>query len=130
MSRAAGALARLAEIDPAPDASIHPRPAGSLANVFSLYGPQTSLPLGRRLDVLDGLRRRAPACGVAVAAGDPAHPPRSRPVPRRTTRGGRSWALVQPETITYAELFDGISKIVTRIIADAGKDPGRWHDLV
>jgi hypothetical protein len=32
--------------------------------------------------------------------------------------------------MTYAELFAGVSEIVTRIIADAGKDPGRWVDLV
>jgi hypothetical protein len=42
----------------------------------------------------------------------------------------RSWALVPPATITYAELFAGVSGIVSRIIEDAGKDPGRWLDLV
>ena len=128
MSRAAGALARLAEIDPAPDANIHPRPAGSLANVFNLYSPQTSLPLARRLDVLDGLRHRSPAAAWRLLRAilptrltilSPSYHPR-----------WRSWALVPPETITYAELFAGVSEIVTRIIEDAGKDPGRWLDLV
>ncbi|MGO8892997.1 MAG: hypothetical protein ACLP8X_11110 [Streptosporangiaceae bacterium] len=61
MSRVAATLARLAKIDPEPDANTHPRPAGSLADVFNLYDPQTSVPLPRRLDVLDGLRRRSPA---------------------------------------------------------------------
>ena len=32
--------------------------------------------------------------------------------------------------MTYAELFAGVSEIVTRIIEAAGKDPGRWLDLV
>jgi hypothetical protein len=128
MSRAAGALARLAEIDPQPDANIHPRPAGSLANVFNLYSPQTSLPLRRRLDVLDGLRRRSPAATwrflratlpTRLTILSPSYHPR-----------WRAWALVPPETMTYAELFAGVSEIVTRMIEDAGKDPGRWLDLV
>jgi hypothetical protein len=128
MSRAAGALARLAEIDPTPDANIHPRPAGSLAGIFSLYSPQTSVPLGRRLDVLDGLRRRAPVAAwrllrailpTPISIQSSSHRPRWRP-----------WALTEPETITYGELLNGISQIVTRIIEDAGTDPGRWHDLV
>ena len=128
MSRAAGALARLAEIDPAPDANIHPRPADSLADVFNLYDPQTSVPLARRLDVLDGLRHRSPEAAWRLLRAilptrltilSPSYHPR-----------WRSWALAQPETITYAELFAGVSEIVTRIIEDAGKDPGRWLDLV
>jgi hypothetical protein len=128
MSRAAGALARLAETDPQPDANIHPRPAGSLANVFNLYGPQTSLPLQRRLDVLDGLRRRSPAAAWRLLRAtlptrltilSPSYHPR-----------WRTWALVPPETMTYGELFAGVSEIVTRIIEDAGKDPGRWLDLI
>ena len=61
MSRVAATLARLAKIDPEPDANTHPRPAGSLADVFNLYDPQTSVPFARRLDELDGLRRRSPA---------------------------------------------------------------------
>lgn len=128
MSRAAGALARLADIDPTPDANIHPRPAGSLANVFNLYSPQTSLPLARRLDVLDGLRDRSPAAAWRLLRASlpvrlpilfPSYHPRWRP-----------WALVPPETITWAELFAGVSEVVTRVIKDAEKEPGRWLDLV
>jgi len=128
MSRAAGALARLAEIDPTPDANIHPRPAGSLANVFNLYGPQTSLPLRRRLDVLDALRDRSPAAAWPLLRAtlptrltilSPSYHPR-----------WRTWALVPPETMTWAELFAEVSEIVTWIIADAAKGPGRWLDLV
>jgi hypothetical protein len=128
MSRAAGALARLAEVDPAPDSNIHPRPAGSLASVFSLYSPQTSLPLGRRLDVLDGLRHRSPAAAWRLLRAilptrmtilSPSHHPR-----------WRLWALIPPDTMTYAELFAGVSEIVTRIIEDADKDSGRWLALV
>ena len=89
MSRAAGALARLAEIDPAPNGNIHPRPAGGLASVFNLYSPQTSLPLGRRLDVLDGLRRRSPAAAWRLLRATlPARLPSSpRPITRDGDRG-------------------------------------------
>jgi hypothetical protein len=128
MSRAAGALARLAEIDPTPDANIHPRPAGSLADVFNLYGPQTSLPLARRLEVLDGLRGQSPAAAWRLMRAilptrllilSPSYHPR-----------WRAWALVPPETMTWAELFAGASQIVTRIFEDADKVSGRWPDLV
>ena len=112
MSRAAGALARLAEIDPHPASNSHPRPAGSLAGLFNLNHPQTSLPLARRLRVLDGLRLRAPAAAwgllrailpTRLAVQSPSHRPRWRP---------------------------GVSQIVARVIEDAGKDPSRWRDLV
>ena len=96
--------------------------------MFNLYGPQTSVPLARRLDVLDGLRHRSPEAAwrllrailpTRLTIFSPSYHPR-----------WRSWALAQPETITYGELFDGVSEIVTWIIEDADKDPGRWLDLV
>jgi hypothetical protein len=129
MSAAAHALARLAEIDPEPDARIHPRPAGSLAGLFDLSSPQTSLPLDRRLVVLDLLRRRTPSAAWPLmrailpthlgALGSPSHRPR-----------WRSWAQGRPQTITPAELVDGVTNILARAIEDAGKDPARWKDLV
>lgn len=129
MSRAAHILARLAEIDPDPDGLHHPRPAASLAGLFGLSWSQTSLPPGRRLVVLDTLRRRHPDAAWLVmrailpthlgrGSGSPSHRPRWRP-----------WAQGQPATITYGELFDAITKVLARAIEDAGKDPGRWHDL-
>ena len=51
--------------------------------------------------------------------GSPSHHPR-----------WRSWAQGQPQKITYAELFDGTTKVLTRAIEDAGKDSGRWCDLI
>ena len=129
MSRAAHALARMAEIDPDPEAPLHPRPAASLANLFGLSGPQTSLPLGRRLVVLDALRRRHPSTAwLVMRAVLPTHLGRGSGSLSHHPRW-RSWAQGQPATITYAELFDGITKVLTRAVEDAGKDPGRWHDL-
>jgi len=128
MSRATGALACLAEIDPTPDANIHPRPAGSLANVFNLYGPQTSLPLARRIDVLDGLRDRSPAAARRLLRA--ILPTRLTILSPSYHPQWRAWALVPPQTMTWAELFAGVSEIVARIIEDADKGPGRWLDLV
>jgi hypothetical protein len=96
LSRAVGALAGLAEIDPTPAANVRPRPAVSLAAVFSLYDPQTSVPLARRLEVLDGLRGRAPAVTwplmrAILPSRMPIQTPSYRP-------RWRSWALGQPDT--------------------------------
>jgi hypothetical protein len=130
MSAVADALARLAEIDPEPDARTHPRPAESLADLFGLSSPQTSLPLERRLVVLDVLRRQHPDAAWSVMRGIlPTHLGRGVGVPSHRPRW-RSWAQDQPATITYGELFDAITKVVMRAIEDAGKDPGRWRDLV
>jgi len=128
MSRAAGALALLSEADPTPKAGIHPRPAGSLSDIFSLYMPQTSVPLTRRLDVLGGLRRRAPAASWPLLRT--MLPTRFRTQSPSSRPRWRPWALAKPETITYGELFGATSQVVTWILEDAGNDPSRWHDLV
>ena len=129
MSRAAHTLARLAEIDPEPDGPLHPRPAASLADLFGLSWPQTSLPPARRLVVLDTLRRRYPdAAWLVMRAVLPTHLGRGSGSLSHRPRW-RSWAQGQPATITYGELFDAITMVLTRAIEDAGKDPGRWHDL-
>src|SRR6185312_11620855 len=52
---AAKTLARLAEVDPG--GRLSNRPLDSLASFFRPWLPQTSLPLERRVAVLDGLRR-------------------------------------------------------------------------
>jgi hypothetical protein len=38
--------------------------------------------------------------------------------------------MTQPDAVTYDELFDGISQVVTWVIEDADRNPARWHDLV
>lgn len=39
-------------------------------------------------------------------------------------------SLGPPEKIRWAELFAGVSEVVTRIIEDAETETGRWLDLV
>jgi hypothetical protein len=127
LGRGAGAMARLAEIDPEPHGRSNPRPAGSLANVFSLYWPQTSAPLQRRIAVLDGLRRRSPAAAwpllhailLATGIGFPTHRPRWRP-----------WAQGRTDVVDPVEVAAGTTEIVTRLLEDAGTSDERWSDLI
>ena len=127
LSRAAAALARLADIDPEPHGRSNPRPAGSLAHVFSLSWPQTSAPLQRRIAVLDGLRRRSAAVGwpllrailSATGIGFPTHRPRWRP-----------WAQGRTDMVDPVEVAAGTTEIVTRLLDDADTDAERWTDLV
>ena len=127
LSRAATALARLADIDPEPHGRSNPRPAGSLASVFQLYWPQTAAPLQRRIAVLDRLRRRTPAASwplllailPAPGIGFPTHRPR-----------WRSWAQDRTDEITPAEITAGTAEVVTFLLQDAGTDAERWTDLI
>jgi hypothetical protein len=76
------------------------------------------------------LRRRTPAAAwPAMRAILPAHLGSGFGSPSHQPRW-RSWAQGQLATVTYAELFDGITKVLTRAIEDVGTDPGRWVDLV
>jgi hypothetical protein len=127
LGRAAAALARLAEIDPEPNGQSNPRPAGSLANVFSLYWPQTSAPLQRRIAVLGALKRRSPAVTwsllrailLTAGVGFPTHRPRWRP-----------WAQEGTDAVDPVEVAAGTTEIVTRLLEDVGASGERWSDLV
>jgi hypothetical protein len=126
MSRAAAALARLADIDPEPRALSGPRPAGSLAEVFCLLAPQTSISSQDRIAVLDQLRHRSPRAAWSLLRGmlpvfpsliPPEHHPR-----------WRDWPQNPPEETT--DLFAATTEVVTRLLDDAGDDPDRWIDLL
>jgi hypothetical protein len=127
LGRAAAVLARLAELDPEPRGSSNPRPAGSLADVFRLYRPQTSAPLQRRIAVLDMLRRQAPVAAwplllavlPALGLSFPTHRPRWRP-----------WAQEQVSEVTPAELAAGTAQIVSRLLEEVDASADRWTDLI
>jgi hypothetical protein len=128
LSRAAMALARLAAMDPEPDARSRPRPHGCLADVFSLWSPHTSAPWMLRLAILDRLRTRWPAVTwplllgtipVRFAISPPPHRPR-----------WRDWPEHPSEEITRHHLTAAVAEIVTRLLEDVGKDADRWSDLV
>lgn len=117
-------LARLAEVDPG--GRLSNRPAASLADVYRSWLPQTSVPLDRRLAVLDGLRIRHPTVSWPLlltmlpeshAVGGFSHSPRYR-----------DWK--PPETRTYdVETYESFEAAGTRLVADADMDPDRWAEL-
>ena len=50
--------------------------------------------------------------------------------PRRTVRGGVRGLRASPRRSRTPSCSTAITKVLTRAIEDAGKDPGRWTDLV
>jgi hypothetical protein len=127
-SRAAFVLARLAAIDREPDGRSRPRPAGCLADVFSLWAPRTSASVRLRLAVVDRLRGRIPDVAWSLmramiptrfALAGPPHYPR-----------WRDWPRTPPEEATPDPLAAAVAEVITRLIDDAGEDAGRWTDLV
>lgn len=118
-------LARLDAIDPG--GKLSNRPFSSLASIFTPWHPENAVPVERRLDVIDGLRKRHPDTAWRLiltmlpefhGVHMPTHEPRFR-----------DWKPPRPP-VTSVEYFNFVSEIVTRVIADAGHDPGRWSDLV
>jgi hypothetical protein len=125
-SRAVLVLARLAAIDPEPEGRSRPRPAGCLAEAFSLWAPHTSASVRLRLGVVDRLRPRFPEVTWSLlrsmiparfAISGPPHHPR-----------WQDWPRTPPEeTILLAE---AVGKVIARLLDDAGKDASRWTNLV
>lgn len=117
-------LARLAEVDPG--GRLSNRPIASLADIFRSWLPQTSVPLDRRLRVLDALRARHPTVSWPLlltmlpeshSVGGYSHSPRYR-----------DW---KPEDVaTYdAERSSSWDAAGLRVVADAGVDADRWGEL-
>ena len=118
-------LARLAEIDPG--GRLSNRPLGSLIDFFRPWLPQTSLPLERRIAVLDALRRDHPEVAWKLmlellpehqAVGTYTHVPRFR-----------SWKA-ETEGVTRAEFWTSGSAVAQRLMEDAEEAPERWVDIV
>jgi hypothetical protein len=117
-------LARLAEVDPG--GRLSNRPAASLADIYRSWLPQTSVPLDRRLAVLDGVRVRHPTVSWPLlltmlpeshAVGGFSHSPRYR-----------DWK--PSETRTYdVERYESFAAAGTRLLADVDMDPDRWAEL-
>jgi excisionase family DNA binding protein len=125
LSRAAGALARLAEIDPG--GHLANRPAASLRTVFLPWIPQTSASLECRLQALDRLRKGHPDTAWRLEmAMMPAGHDTSTFTPRPRFR---RWATSE-ERVPLGEWLQTISEILARALADAGTDPMRWADLI
>ena len=126
MSRAAAAMARLADLDPEPQARTGPRPAEALAEIFNLFSPQTSIPFRSRMTVLDRLRRRTPSAAWTLLLNMLPALPYLLPPPHYPR--WQDWHQKPPEDTT--DLGTATAEIVTRLLDDVGKDPDRWTDLV
>jgi hypothetical protein len=122
---AAELLARLAEIDPG--GKLSNRPINSLADFFRPWLPQTSLPMERRLAVLDGLRRNHPDVAWDLmlkllpedhAVGNYAHAPRFR-----------TWKP-EEEGVTNKDLWEFSSAVVARVQQAAEAVPSRWPEVI
>lgn len=122
---AARLLARLAEIDPG--GKLSNRPTNSLVGFFRPWLPQTSLPIERRLAVLDGLRRDHDAVAWDLmlallpedhAVGTYSHAPRFR-----------TWKP-EKEGVTNKEFWEFSSAVVARVREAADAMPGRWPEVV
>jgi hypothetical protein len=123
-SSAVEQLARLAEVDPG--GRLSNRPSGSLAGIYRSWLPQTSVPLDRRLAVLDGLRLRHPTISWPLlltmlpeshVVGTFSHSPRYR-----------DWK--PPETGQYdPETIQSFGAAGARLVADADMNPERWAEL-
>lgn len=125
--RAVLCLARLARIDPG--GKTLNRPANSLRETFVVWYPNTTVPLARRLNVLDAVRKREPAIAwrlllqiLPTIDGGTCHP-----------LHGPKWHDWKPDDtrrIPDNEIAQAAEAIVERLLVDAGADAARWCDLI
>jgi hypothetical protein len=126
LGRATVALARLARIDPG--GRISPRPGESLARILHPLLPQTSAPVGARIEVLQGVLRADGSVGfrllldlIPKSGGFllPTHGPRRR-----------AWREGQLAQAPFGDVSRFIHMVVDELLARAGADLGRWADIV
>lgn len=120
VSRVATVLARLTELDPG--GRLANRPLVSLTSTLHLGIPQGTVDTSNRLDVVDAVRRAAPAVGPAVMSklitGY-----RSGMLIRNGPRY-RAWPTPRIRS-TYGDIVAGVDGLTDRIIEDASES-GEW----
>lgn len=119
-------LADLDEIDPDPEGQIMNRPFASLEGLFYPWRPGTTVPVGGRLDVLDGLRRRHPGCAWRLMAS--LLPERERCLPQQEKPSFRDWKTETNVAVSEYTFF--INSLVDRLIQDTSPDVLRFCDLI
>jgi hypothetical protein len=122
------ALARLAELDPAPGSNFNNRPANSLRGIFLIWYPQTSADAEARLQVLDLLRSRHPEVAWKLMLGVLPQPYSSGHSSHRPVH--RNWAREERQSIAFDELIAGVQAIGERLLQDVGLSGQRWCNLV
>lgn len=126
LTRAAAALARLAQLDPG--GKLANRPAASLRTIFLPWSPQTSATHERRLKALDLIRKRTPDVGWKVLLGLlPRTYDSSMPTHKPAWRG---WAPDSDPKVTWGEIYENAHETTNRLIEDAGDSPQQWLELL
>lgn len=118
-------LARLSEIDPG--GRWANRPFNSLADIFCPWHPENAVDVGRRLSVIDGLRKRHGDVAWRLAlrllpelhgVHSPTHAPQFR-----------DWKPPRV-AVKKTEYRDFVHALVERLIEEAGTAPKRWPELL
>lgn len=124
-ARVAALLARLAEIDPG--GKLSTRPQRSLEAMFRAWLPQTSLPLARRMKVLDALERDHPAISWCLFL---ALLPRHEIGTFSSAPDVRMWKPTGADDKMPADYAEGFAAVAERLIDRAKREPERWPELV
>lgn len=126
LGRAARVLARLAEIDPG--GRMRNRPLNSLACIFCLAHPETSVSTEDRLTVIGSLRQHHP--GVSWPLMMALLPSQLAVYYPTAAPEFRDWKPQDPVTVTTAEWLKSVEVLVGWAVEDAGDDPSRWQQLL
>lgn len=125
LGQATDLLARLAEIDPG--GRMANRPFNSLREIFLPWHPGNSVDPKRRLDVIDGLRKRHPkiSWGLMMAllpqgmdASHMTYEPRYR-----------DWKPAEAPVL-MRDYWSFVEGLIDRLLEDAGEDASRWPELI
>lgn len=126
--RAVLALAKLAAIDPHRGGNSGPRPDTSLAEIFTIWHPNTNASSALRFAVLDQLVGKFPDIGWSLVLKLlPSLHATSSPTAKPKLRDA---GASERKPITYRQLWDDQENISRRAVALAGQDAGRWEELV
>jgi len=119
-------LGKLAKLDPG--GQTLNRPARSLRDIFLLWLPQTYASLNKRLSALNMLLDRQPKIGwsLLLALVPQTH---GMCIPTYKARW-RQPAGHQDNTVTYAEISEGVTAIKDKLIKHVGFDGYRWAELI
>ncbi|MHB8637984.1 MAG: hypothetical protein ACYC96_16110 [Fimbriimonadaceae bacterium] len=126
LSRAAAALARIAEIDPG--GSLGNRPDASLTKIFLPWLPGTMGTVPERLTVLERIGKVAPVVfwKLLLSLLPEAHTVASRSSEPRL----RPWGHLWQDGLTNRDVWEATNDALMLAIKSAGMDGGRWATLV
>ena len=126
LSEVAVILTRLAAIDPGVKSGNNP--SSSLASILMPWHPQTSASTDRQLAALDAARRADTAATWKVMRQ---LLPEKRGIAMPTDKPEwRTWAPLGDVAVTWAEYWEMVGAILSRLLDDAGVDAARWDSLL